>query len=175
MTGKVHAILGTSTAIAVALCVPDFDIMGNTITPWIGVLGSTAGSYMPDIDIAQSKLGQKHKWLSKHLTHRGITHTLLFPVLLVGVMLLLGFVPVLPSLIFGFTIGYLAHIFADLFNKKGVPILWPLSKAKLHVACVKTASTAQQIIFIIIWEVVLLCLVLSHWGVLQKAMALLSG
>ena len=173
MTGKVHAILGTTTAIGVAICVKDFTLLNGVISPWIGVLGSTAGSYFPDIDISQSKMGQKHKWISKHLTHRGITHTLLGPVILTVLMVVLGFLPVLPSLIFGFVIGWLAHIFADMFNLKGVPLLWPFVKTKIHVASIKTANKVHQIIFIILWEVILWGLVLWHLGALQKIMAMI--
>ena len=156
MTGKVHCILGVSTAIAVTICYPEFEMFGTTLYPLAGVVTAAGGSYLPDIDIEQSRLGQKHKWLSKHLKHRGITHTLLIPAILILLQFLSAPIPILPSLIFGFNIGYVAHIIADLFNKKGVPILWPLVREKVHIASIKTASTWQQVMFIIIWEVLLI-------------------
>lgn len=163
MTGKVHTICGVSAAVAAAICYPSLGILSATVYPAIGIVAAIPGSLLPDIDIERSKLGSKHKWLSKHLTHRGITHTLLVPLIIAGLFFLLQAVPVVPSLIFGFEIGYLAHIFADMFNKKGVPLLWPLTKAKLHVACVKTASTPQQVVFIILWEVSLLVWISIHY------------
>lgn len=172
MTGKVHAILGTSTAVAIAVCVQEIEIFGATIYPVASVITAVAGSYLPDIDIQQSKLGHKVKWLSKHMKHRGITHTLLFPIILFGLMLLLAFLPGASSLIFGLLVGYLAHIFADLFNKTGVPLLWPFTKYMFHFASIKTASKWQQVIFIILWEVVLVGWIMWYYGLLQKVMGL---
>ena len=156
MTGNTHTICGVSACVATAVCFPEIHIMEATVYPLIGVIMAMPGSLLPDIDIERSKLGSKVKWLSKHMTHRGITHTLLVPLLVAIIFFFTQSIPVLPSLLFGFEIGYVAHIVADLFNKKGCPILWPLSKAKLHIACVKTAVAWQQIVFIIIWEVALL-------------------
>lgn len=167
MTGKVHCIVGVSTAVALTICHPEFSLFGATIYPAIGVVAAAGGSYLPDIDIEQSKLGSKHKWLSKHLTHRGITHTLLVPAILVLLQWLTAPIPVLPSLVLGFNVGYICHIIADLFNKKGVPLLWPLVKEKIHIACVKTASTAQQVLFIIFWEVLLLIWISIRYDILN--------
>lgn len=173
MTGKVHTICGVSVAVATTICFPELHIMSATIYPAIGIVAAVPGSLLPDIDIERSKLGSKHKWLSKHLTHRGITHTLLVPMIIFGLFFLLQAVPIIPSLLFGFEIGYLAHILADMFNKKGVPILWPFTKAKLHIACVKTASTPQQVVFIIFWEVVLLAWIFLRYDLYHMIMGLL--
>lgn len=173
MTGKVHTICGVSAAIATTICFPELHIMSATVYPAIGVVAAIPGSLLPDIDIERSKLGSKHKWLSKHLTHRGITHTLLLPVIVCLIFFLLQSIPIIPSLLFGFEIGYLAHILADMFNKKGVPILWPFTKAKLHIACVKTASTPQQVVFIIIWEVVLLAWIFLRYDLYHTIMGIL--
>ena len=54
------------------------------------------------------------------------------------------------SLVFGLLIGWLCHIIADCFNKKGVPLLWPLSPSKIHVACFKT-GTWHEYVFIVLW------------------------
>lgn len=164
MTGKVHCICGVSAAAAAAICfIPTLDILGTTVYPILGVVAAFPGSLLPDIDIQQSKAGSKVKWLSKHLKHRGITHTLLFPALLAVLFFFVKDIPLVPSLIFGFEIGYVAHIVADLFNKKGVPLLWPVIPTKIHVASIKTASKGQQIAFIIFWEVIcLLCIAIRY-------------
>ena len=159
MTGKVHVICGVSAAVTATIACPTLNIAGAVIYPAIGILAAFPGSLLPDIDISQSKMGSKHPWLSKHLKHRGITHTLLLPLLVVGLFILARTIPILPSLLFGFEIGYVAHIVADLFNKKGVPLLWPFTSAHLHVACVKTSSKAQQVIFVIFWEVICLIVI----------------
>lgn len=93
--------------------------------------------------------------------HRGITHTLLVPAIMAVLMFLVGtyfakpdFLPalnstlipflrislkhgissILMSLVFGAEFGYCMHIFADAFNGKGVPLLWPISKSKVSFA-----------------------------------------
>jgi len=106
------------------------------------------GALAPDIDLSQSSMGRKHAFLSKHLKHRGITHTLLVPVILAFLtyfLLSMGSSTLttviftsLASLVAGYNLGWLSHIAADLFNKKGVPILWPLPVGNIHLACVKT-------------------------------------
>ena len=39
----------------------------------------------------------------------------------------------LMSLIFGFAYGYIMHLFADMFNGKGIPLFWPLMRGKVHI------------------------------------------
>ena len=155
MTGKTHAICGTATMLTIALCNSkgiEFD--GYSLLPWISLIAAPLGSYMPDIDLPQSKMGSKHKILSKMLTHRGITHTLLVPAILAVLQYWLMSIPIalLPDLIFGFNVGWLAHIAADMFNKKGVPLFWPLTKKHIHIASVLTRSW-QEYVFIPIWFV----------------------
>lgn len=113
-----------------------FQLDGHTYLPAIGLLTVVTGSYMPDIDIHRSKLGQQHKFISKHLTHRGITHTLLIPIILFVVMLMVAAakIPVLPDLILGFNVGWVVHIIADLCNRKGVPLFWPFYRKRVHIA-----------------------------------------
>lgn len=162
MTGKTHVICGTITMAAVTVAsFSGLDIDGHTYLPAIGLLSVAAGSYMPDIDLHSSKMGHKCKMVSKLLTHRGMTHTMLFPVLIHLAMLYLAAaeVPVLPELLLGFNIGWVVHIIADMFNKKGVPILWPASSSRIHVAEVLTASW-QEGVFIFLWfGVNLLCVI----------------
>ena len=153
MTGKTHAICGTVTMLAItAVNFSGFQLDEHTYLPAIGLLSVAAGSYMPDIDIHRSKLGQQHKFISKHLTHRGITHTLLFPVLLFIAMLMVAAVniPFLPDLMFGFIVGWVVHILADLCNRKGVPLFWPFYRKRVHIASFLTSSW-QEYVFLFLW------------------------
>lgn len=153
MTGKTHAICGTITMVAVtAIYFSGFQLDGYTYLPAVGLLSVAAGSYMPDIDLHRSKMGQQHKFISKHLTHRGITHTLLFPAIIHLIMLMVAAagIPVLPELIFGFNVGWVVHIAADLCNRKGVPLLWPVYKKRIHIATFLTSSW-QEYVFIFLW------------------------
>lgn len=156
MTGKTHAICGTMTMCAIAVCnAKGIDFSGFPLVPWVSIVAAPSGSYMPDIDLHRSKMGSRHKILSKILTHRGITHTLLVPALLVFLQYVIMDMrlPLLPELIFGFNVGWVVHIIADMFNKKGVPILWPLTKRHFHVASVLTSSN-QEYFFIFFWFLV---------------------
>lgn len=139
--------------IAIAVCnVSGLDFGSYSVIPFISILAAPMGSYMPDIDLHRSKMGSRHKWISKMLTHRGITHTLLVPAILLLLQYWLMSIPIvlLPDLIFGFNVGWVVHIAADMFNKKGVPIFWPLTKGHVHIASVLTSSW-QETVFIPFW------------------------
>ena len=152
MNGKVHVAIGTASLALLCLKFPEgFEFAGTHITPIIGMFAASAGSYAPDIDLARSHAGQKHKGAASAVKvagkvtgvsgHRGITHTLLVPALLIAVMVFTNVYfarwrslqGVLFSLVFGFLYGYVVHIAADLFNGKGCPIFWPITKNKVHV------------------------------------------
>jgi len=148
MTGKVHVAIGFASALALCVQHPaGFDLNGTLILPEIALITCTAGSYAPDIDLGRSHSGMKHKVASKVISkagggHRGITHTLLIPAIVLALMIYCqNYLTALPaiatvclSLLFGWELGYLAHIFADMFNGKGVPLFWPLIKGKVHIA-----------------------------------------
>ena len=153
MTGKTHALCGTVTMLAItAVNLQGFQFDGHTYLPALGLISVAAGSYMPDIDLHRSKMGQQHKFISKHLTHRGITHTLLVPVILFVAMLVVAAmnIPLLPELILGFNVGWVEHILADLCNRKGVPLFWPLYRKRVHIATFLTSSW-QEYVFIFLW------------------------
>lgn len=151
MTGKTHVLVGTSALILLSLEHPNgIEFAHNVVQPMYGLITVAMGSYAPDIDIPQSHLGQKFKFLSKHLTHRGITHTLLVPFLLYSLIYTNVLPFVVNSIIFGFLFGWIMHIAADLLNRKGVPIFWPLLTSKFHIMCIKT-RTMQETIFAIVW------------------------
>lgn len=155
MTGKTHAMCGTAACLCVAVAnAKGVEFGAYTLLPWVSLLAAPAGSYMPDIDLHRSRMGHKHKIISKLLTHRGFTHTLAIPLLLAVLQWWLMSIPIvlLPELVFGYNIGWCAHILADMFNKKGVPVLWPITKKRFHIASVLTSSW-QETVFIPIWMV----------------------
>ena len=147
MNGKVHVAIGVGTAACLLMKYPTgMDFYGLSVSPAIALLTATAGSYAPDIDLGRSHSGMKHKVASKVITkvgggHRGITHALLVPtIVLILMMFVSSYLSAAPSLayllnslLFGWEWGYLLHIFADLFNGKGVPLFWPLLQTKVHI------------------------------------------
>lgn len=147
MTGKIHVAVGTATLAILCVKYPQgFEFFDVNIIPAIGLVTAAAGSKAPDIDLGRSSVGMKHKITSKVVSkvgggHRGITHTLLFPALLTIMLIYVNeflasyafLASFVQSLIFGFWFGWVMHIFADLFNGKGVPLFWPLMKGKVHI------------------------------------------
>ena len=145
MQGKVHVFIGVASLAAFCAVYPTgFEFADSTILPEIGLFTAAFGSYLPDIDMQRTHMGAKHKVTSKVVSkvgggHRGITHTLLVPALLALAMwaipTYLNLVPLintaLMSILFGVQFGYCMHIFADMFNGKGCPILWPIVRKKI--------------------------------------------
>lgn len=95
MQGKTHMIVGVATAACLCVAFPEgINIHGQTVLPQVAGITVAMGSYLPDIDIEQSKLGQKYHFISKHLKHRGFTHTLVIPAILLALLILsVGFPP----------------------------------------------------------------------------------
>lgn len=211
MTGKTHMICSTAAMAVFALGHKEgIQVCGADVQPLICIIPTAVGAFLPDMDIQQSRLGQKFKILSKNMKHRGITHTLLAPVcllvgtaciqtrgaaiiaslligLLVGLLfdkkggtsrgkwykrlitwctnkrgilatvLMLILTYFLPStgasLIFGIFVGWTLHIFEDLFNSKGCPILWPLAKGHVHIPVIGVIKTRHwtEYVFLLAW------------------------
>lgn len=220
MTGKTHVTCSTATMAVFALAHKSgYQFFGVDILPWVGVISASVGALLPDIDIPQSRLGQKFKFLSKNMKHRGITHTLLAPTilllgtlsiktrnacivasllvgLLVGMMfdarvdlrkgnmfvklkniivnkkgltstvvlLVLTFIAPATgaSILWGLMCGWTLHIFEDLFNSKGCPILYPFSRGHIHIASFKTRHWSEGLFFLlwtggtIIWALIVI-------------------
>lgn len=211
MTGKTHMICSTAAVSVYALAHwRGVDIGGVEMLPALFVAPAAVGAYMPDMDIQQSRLGSKFKFLSKNMKHRGITHTLVVPTvlaiaaftmqsrsasifvsILVGILMMMLFdkkigtrkkgkvAKVLDiftskigvfatiamvimswfkpsigsSILFGLFLGWTLHIFEDMFNNTGCPILYPLAKGRVHlpwVAIVKTRHWTEAV-FLLLW------------------------
>ena len=105
------------------------------LTASLITISSIIGSYIPDIDEPNSKIGKRIRLLSKILKfifkHRGIIHTPFF-----GILLMLGiryglasFVPpeYLKNILLGFFVGYASHLLLDTITSRGIMWLWPIS------------------------------------------------
>lgn len=147
MTGKIHVLVGGASLALLAVNYPKgFEAFNTTILPVVGLVTSMAGSYAPDIDMGRTHSGMKHKTASKVISkvgggHRGITHTLLVPTIVAVLMWFVGskltglkyLTSLIQSLLFGWEFGYCMHLFADMFNGKGIPLFWPIMKGKVHI------------------------------------------
>lgn len=109
------------------------------------------GSFLPDIDHPQSKLGSKIKiigWLSQH---RGFWHTP-FAMLIVS----LGIAVITQVKIgMGLGIGYTSHIVLDTLTIKGVMLFYPFSRRRL-TGPIETGSVTEGILFVLLFILTLL-------------------
>ena len=156
MNRPVHIATGISLYAIVAVAQKEnINIGGVEIYSTVGVLGTLIGSIAPDWDLKSMHFTRGKKGIARGVAklktkavnsvtggHRGITHTLLIPAIVTYVEYLLIpltlSIPILfnigYSVLFGAIVGYLLHLYADLYNGKGVPILWPIIKKKISIA-----------------------------------------
>lgn len=160
MNGPVHTIIGITTGIAGATALYDkLPILAESpLGPSCFILAITVGSVAPDLDLPGRPLG--------FLGHRRLTHTLLAPAVCTALMIFIGNskLPVLPgmlrALLFGFTWGYVMHIIADLFQKRGVPLFWPIMRNNVHIA---NMPVKYDKYFLIIYVIALIAISV-HFG-----------
>lgn len=166
MQGSVHELIGVgsvSILAAYSFRHAGFTIGDQDIIVMLSVVTSAFGSLLPDIDMHSTTMGHRHRIISKAVNkvgggHRGITHTLLVPALVFAFYYFVrtylagmpGLVTFIASLLFGFEAGYLLHIFADMFNGKGCPILWPLSSNKISFMDLPSSGKVPYVFAIVL-------------------------
>ena len=132
---------------------------GDAINAGLVLVTSWFGSLLPDIDHPTSTMSKKFSILSipyrilqfifgkfkytKHFVgHRGITHSLLFMAIPILLMLFAFENAFLKISMLGISIGIFSHLFMDMLNPMGVPLLLPVSKHKFRLLpkkwCIKT-------------------------------------
>jgi len=114
MTKKSHVIIGIAVA--------GF-ILRHHLNTEVGVGELTSmviGSYFPDIDVRWSMRRRKRRVRERSmlLDHRGITHHIAIPILLVALGLL--YLRVSPYLLF-FGLGVMLHDLLDMLSPLGIP------------------------------------------------------
>ena len=150
MVGKTHVAVALVTIAGVTMLSNTLEIKGMTIRPGIGILSGYIGALLVDIDMEHSTLGRKYPIFSKIFTHRGFTHTGLVCTGWAFIFLAMSkykqnpVTGIAESLTWGFVVAYISHVFIDLFNGKGVPLFWPLSKKKIHLMRIVTKSIIEK-------------------------------
>lgn len=122
MMGSTHLTLGLAAGLGIGM------VTHATLPEATGLalIGAVA-ALLPDIDHPKSQLRQK-LGVAGHvglfwLSHRGLTHTLLFAVLVAVATML--FIP--NTIGWAIVAGYTSHLVGDAVTRRGIPLLWPLS------------------------------------------------
>lgn len=114
------------------------------------IMGGLIGGVFPDIDNPKSHFGQLCKPISSVIGeigklfgktgshHRGIFHD--FSVYLAGLILSYFFAPFLV----GFFLGALSHLFLDMFNPAGIPVLFGVRQ--IHLGRISADSTGAVVL-----------------------------
>lgn len=76
------------------------------------------------------------KWVTKH---RGLMHTLIIPALL---FMAIHSLPseIIRTILIGINTGYISHLFADILTKDGCPLLFPITRASIHILNLTTSD-----------------------------------
>ena len=107
---------------------------------------SAVGALIPDIDTPNSKLGNitvVSKGINSIFGHRGAMHSLVGCIFIL--LLLSAVIP--KALLLYIGLGYLSHLFADMLNPSGIPLLWPV-KTRFRIPIVKTGSDIERYILL---------------------------
>lgn len=151
-----HLAGGMTTATLLYMFVqrayPELTFTNTTL--YFGAISCLVGSVAPDIDLPTSKaaksIGPASKVLSFFFGHRTFFHSPLIVVLLY--FALNYFFPQYSIYTIAFLAGYCSHLFLDMFNKTGIPLLYPRKK-RYHIASIKTGSRGETVISIALFFV----------------------
>jgi len=144
MTKKTHMAAGILTGIIFS-AINNFEF-DKTVT--CCVISSVA-ALLPDIDILTSRPGKVLKLVSlvinKIFGHRTICHAPLMYVFIYHIIRLNQFFCIYAAYIDVAYTGIFSHIFLDMLNPAGIPIFYPFSKKRFHLASIKTGGVLETI------------------------------
>jgi inner membrane protein len=100
-----------------------------------------------DIDSQKSKFG--NYWILRPVqwvfSHRGMIHSFLF-----ASILGLAVFAFSREAGIGFFMGYVLHLFLDMFTPEGVSIFWPLFSKRISLVGIRSGGIIEQIFFVLI-------------------------
>lgn len=155
MDGNCHFVFGASVGTAISLNLDLIsaglpNISNSAETATLFILGGIIGGIFPDIDNPVSHMGKLSIPISSMIgeisklfgktgkNHRGVLHDPI--VYIIGIVLsYMYFSPLV-----GFFVGCFSHVYLDMFNPSGVPILFEQSKIRLAKI---SSGSKESIIF----------------------------
>lgn len=138
MTARTHDVIALSSLVTASVYFPPSEL--NVTTAFVCLVGSVVGSLAPDLDQASNRLWDMlpagnyvGKILRKlFIQHRTISHSLLGTWLMYKILSFVlpkifnpDFVQV-QLVITSIMIGFISHLIADMFTKKGIPLFFPI-------------------------------------------------
>lgn len=170
MNKPAHLMGGLTAGIAaskyIAPSIPQNGTVEEIVSIGAMVCGALFGSLLPDIDHRNSYIGRRLRMtsyiISKTFGHRGIVHT---PIVIIALTLLLlalvtpltGITHVISrSFVIGLSSGMFSHLFLDMMNRRGIPLLYPITSKNFRLAKFKSGGTGDTLaniacILLIIW------------------------
>lgn len=116
-------------------------------------LGAVFGAILPDIDLVIAAVAYLAIGEKASVIHRSLTHSLLFLILVPGIIISLNFIPKIKNkkkydflgLGIGLFFGIAVHIVLDMMYLYGVIFLWPFSSQEIGFPFVAFANFDQGI------------------------------
>lgn len=132
----------------------EYNIIYKLILIFIYIYFSYFGSLFPDLDMRGSYISKRfptiYKKFGSKLTHRGLTHSLVFIYALCYLFNLLVKYSsnnvVFICLSSGFIVGYVSHILLDIITKEGIQLFYPIC-VNISLLPIKTSSKTEKIIY----------------------------
>lgn len=184
MTGKTHLVGGTVFGL-LFLKVTNTPLDSASATM---VIVSSVAALMPDIDMSESlgskmvypisfvwnkarEISKKNKfeYLGDMFEHRGLTHTLLFPLIFLGLYYYTKGEIFLYSMI-----GWLSHMFLDINNDRGIPLFWPATRKRFHILTISTGGAktkkgpkkinVENIVYALLWVITAIFIVERYFN-----------
>jgi len=147
MRGKTHMIGGAAVALSLMSITGIFEFQTLAVGAAVGAIGGL----IPDIDHPNSKIAHKTKFvgtiISRLFKHRGFWHTpFLYAILWGGLRLWLG-ASLWVNLLFA---GVFSHLLLDLLNPTGIPVFFPFTTKKFHLAKIRTGGKIEVIVSVLL-------------------------
>ncbi|MCZ2802064.1 metal-dependent hydrolase [Vibrio alginolyticus] len=150
-----HFAMAASAYLVSAKLMPDFVLFQQPHLFYLGMFVCLFGALLPDVDTPDSSFGSKVPFISYPLSgifgHRGITHSLLAIIAIAWTLKTYiftdnGSTDLYVLFMWPLAIGYLSHLFADLFSYAGVPLFYPL-RYKFRIPAL-SSGVAHVIIYV---------------------------
>ena len=164
MTGSTHFSFGILAGVYMTLA--GYQVGDATAF----VMATALASLVPDIDHPGSTISDlikpisvAYNWFERRIMpngmqHRGITHTLILPIIL-----LICWQWYQEPLLLAVSVGILSHIALDCLTEQGAPLLWPITKKRLSIGLANTGTRGEDAVHWLIW-VGMVVLVVQHYG-----------